>query len=149
MFNFLRKIQKSPLVEKRLQFKATREYNFVKNVLFFQFFSSRDLTPYGYDSNYNYVETDLLQTPSIIMKEQKRLKAPSYFTVDWMMDIEINPNFDLSFGVDNIFNVTQTKTFNDAPLSWARHGDHFHLDNMHLWGPVKGRVIWTKLQFEF
>lgn len=144
-----KKIQKSPLVENRAQLKINYEYNFLKTVLLFQYFSSRDLSQYGYNSNYNYAETDLMNTPPVTMREQKRQKAPDFLTIDWMMDYEVNPFFELSVGVDNILNLTQTKSYNDSPLAWARHGDHFHLDNMHLWGPLKGRVIWSKLKFEF
>jgi hypothetical protein len=50
--------------------------------------------------------------------------------------------------VTNLLDYTQTKK-GESPLSWRVHGDHSHLDNRHLWGPVQGRVLYAGIQFDY
>lgn len=106
----------------------------------------QNLSPYGYSDHYNRAQedTDPL-SPSfgeVFYSNPKRQKAPTYFTFDFDVQKELSPKSFFLFGVRNLFDYTQTRA-GDSPLTWARHGDHFHLDNFHIWGPLRGRQLWV------
>jgi outer membrane receptor for ferrienterochelin and colicin len=113
----------------------------------------RDLSAYGnYDKHYNVAYTD--QDPlsptfgETFKSDQKWQKAPTYFTVDLNFERELSENFSAGFAVLNLFDYTQTGA-GDSPTTWHIHGDHYHLDSFHIWGPLRGRQFFVSLQGDF
>ena len=107
---------------------------------------ARNLAPYGYDKHYNIAPSVDPLDPSFGSKGQdpKWQRAPTYFTLDLVFARKINENLSASGSVLNVFNYTQNQA-GDSPLTWHEHGDHYHLDNFHLWGPLRGRVFFLSL----
>lgn len=112
----------------------------------------RDLSTYGYGRHFNiaYTDDDVLSPTfgQTVTAAQKSQKAPAYFTVDLDFERKVSDTFTLTFSVLNALNYTQTGA-GDSPTTWELHGDHYHLDNFHLWGPLKGRQIFLGLRGEF
>lgn len=104
------------------------------------FTGSRSLGRYGYAEHFNTFD-------GTNVSNQKRQKAPSFFTVDLTLNYKISDNFEFSTGVFNLFDYTQTKK-GDSPLTWVEHepGD-VHIDNFHMWGPTKGRQLFAGLSW--
>lgn len=138
--------------EKKFSLKSTYDnsvWNFQQkvNVIFEQ-----DLSAYGYDQHYNiaYVDTDIM-SPTFdqsVYLDQKRQDSPTYMTLDLSVKKNIHKYWDLEIEIKNVFDYTQTKA-GDSPLTWAKHGSHFHLDNFHLWGPNQGRQFFISILGEF
>ena len=104
----------------------------------------RNLTEYGYDGHYaTYESVDSGLGPVDTVKERKNQRAPIYATVDLGTSYRPARDWELSLSVLNATNFTQTG-WGDSPLTWNQHGSdptHFHLDNLHVWGPLRGRVV--------
>jgi hypothetical protein len=81
-----------------------------------------------------------------IPTNQKKQKAPAYYTVDLFFQ-RVFSRVSWLVGVNNLFDYTQTKK-GESPLSWRTHRNHVHLDNRHVWGPNTGRVVYTGLKLE-
>ncbi len=138
--------------ERRLSLKSTFEddnWTFVQklNVVLEQ-----DLSAYGYADHYNIAYTDDdVMSPTYLetyYRDQKRQTSPAYFTLDLQFKRNLNKCWDFEFQVANIFDYTQTGA-GDSPLTWAKHGNHFHLDNFHIWGPLQGRRFIVSLVGDF
>ena len=112
---------------------------------------ARDLSKYGaYNEHYvnrNQSEEDGSgQIPSgTVLKKQS---SPNFFTVDTFISYQIHPAFQISLGVNNIFNYTQTKA-GDSPTTWHWHFTHAHFDQLHTWGPNVGRQFFFNLKGVF
>lgn len=106
----------------------------------------RNLSDYGYLRNYNRL-TGTFPDPEV-GQDLKRQSAPTFATLDIAAERSLNQNWKLIFSVANLTNYTQTSA-GDSPLAWERHGDHFHLDNRHLWGPLKGRQFFAQFEGTF
>lgn len=102
------------------------------------FTGSRSLGRYEYKEHYNIFD-------GTNVSNQKRQKAPSFFTVDLTLNYKLQQSLEFTAGVFNLLDYTQTKT-GDSPLTWVEHepGD-VHLDNFHLWGPTMGRQVFAGL----
>jgi outer membrane receptor for ferrienterochelin and colicin len=113
---------------------------------------ARDLSAYGYDKHYNIVNTD--QDPlsptfgETSKSDQKWQRSPTYFTVDLNFERHFDEDVSMSFAVQNALNYTQTGA-GDSPTTWHIHGDHYHLDNFHIWGPLRGRQFFVSLRGNF
>jgi len=138
--------------ERRFSLKSTYEddqWNFVQklNVVLAQ-----DLSAYGYSDHYNIAYTDGdVMSPTYgetYYRDQKRQTSPTYFTLDLQFKRNLNKYWDFEFQIANVFDYTQTKA-GDSPLTWAKHGNHFHLDNFHIWGPLQGRRFIVSLVGDF
>jgi len=108
---------------------------------------SRDLASYGYDTHYNIAPS---QDPFDSSfggegEDLKKQKAPSYFTLDLSAEKSISKNWVLMASVLNVLDYTQSQV-NDGPTTWEGHDDHFHLDNFHIWGPLRGRQVFLSLR---
>lgn len=138
--------------EKRMSIRSTwegKDWAFKQN---FNIVFAQDLTDYGYDQHYNiaYTDNDIL-SPSFgesVYQDQKWQKAPSFLTVDLFFNKEVSSVWSLELQVFNLLDYTQTGA-GDSPLAWAQHGDHFHLDNFHIWGPLEGRRFFLSLSGDF
>lgn len=106
----------------------------------------QNLASYRYNDHFNraFKDTEPLSPTfgEVFYSNPKKQKSPTYFTLDVDFQRELTETQIVSFGVRNIFDYTQTRA-GDPPLTWARHGDHFHLDNFHIWGPLRGRQFWV------
>jgi outer membrane receptor for ferrienterochelin and colicins len=104
----------------------------------------RNLSDYGYDKHYvSFEPVDTELGPVDTLKQLKNQKAPLFATVDIGTNYRPWRNWELSLTVLNATNFTQTG-WGDSPLAWNQHGSdpsHFHLDNLHVWGPLRGRVF--------
>lgn len=110
---------------------------------------ARDLAPYRYDQHYRTWGAVLADpgNPGLGTSDQvidkKRTSAPLYATFDVTIGYHPVHDVELSFSVLNVTDFTQTGA-GDSPLAWGQHGaslTHFHLDNMHVWGPLRGRTF--------
>jgi hypothetical protein len=112
----------------------------------------RDLSAYGYDKHYNIAFTD--QDPlsptfgETSTADQKKQTAPTYFTLDLNFERKLSENLSAGFAVLNVFDYTQTGA-GDSPTTWHLHGNHYHLDNFHIWGPLRGRQFFVSLKGSF
>ncbi|MCS6838131.1 MAG: hypothetical protein NZ480_04725 [Bdellovibrionaceae bacterium] len=80
--------------------------------------------------------------------DPKLQESPLFFTLDLTVVTTFWPNLEWEFAVTNVFDVTQN-SWGDPPLTWHIHGNHYHLDNSHLWGPLRGREFWSRLRYQF
>lgn len=98
----------------------------------------RDYADYqgaGYNTHYN----DAANTSS------KGDHSPSYVTADVRLSKQVNKTWQLYAGINNLTDYTQTGD-GDSPLFYDEDGAW---DVGHIWGPLRGRVIYagTKLTF--
>jgi outer membrane receptor for ferrienterochelin and colicins len=140
---------KLPTAAQEMRARFVSDYHFGKNelVVMANITGPRKLGAYGYHKNYNTLEDD--PDPMSFDKipaNQKRQKAPSFYTVDLFFQRDFS-HMSWLVGVNNVFDYTQTKK-GESPLSWRTHRNHSHLDNRHVWGPNTGRVIYTGLKIE-
>lgn len=113
----------------------------------------RNLTAYGYNRHYNIAYTsdditDPVNFGQTVVQDQKRQTAPTYFTMDLNFTRSFGEASSFGLSVLNVFDYTQTRA-GDSPTTWDLHGDHFHLDNFHIWGPLRGRQFFVNLKTIF
>jgi outer membrane receptor for ferrienterochelin and colicins len=118
------------------------------------FVGSRNLNHFAqYERHYNRISVvDDIFHPDFGSPPQgldpKKRQAPSFWTFDWHWSYRIEENLQWSVSILNLFNETQIG-HQDSPLTWHIHGNHYHLDNFHIWGPLRGREFLTRLQYTF
>lgn len=114
------------------------------------FIGARDLAAYGYERHYNIAPSEDPLDPSFGLggEDQKWQAAPAYFTVDLTLSAKIGESFSAGLAVLNLLDYTQVGA-GDGPTTWDHHGDHFHLDNFHIWGPLRGRQVFLTLRGDF
>jgi len=78
--------------------------------------------------------------------DQKNQKSPQFWTLDLDYSYSFSNGVALDISILNVFDYTQTR-IGDGPLTWDLHGAHYHLDNFHIWGPLKGREIVARLKY--
>lgn len=110
----------------------------------------RDLRPYRYYRHFNVASVgqdinDIDNFGILKASEQKLQKAPWFATFDFSLKRDIAPGWQIGINVINAFNYTQTG-HGDSPTTWHVHGDHYHLDNFHIWGPLRGRQVFASLR---
>lgn len=95
---------------------------------------ARNLAPYGYGDRYN---DDLSTSP-------KNTTSPAFTTVDLKVSKTLNKNFTLYAGAKNLFDYVQTDT--ESPLFYDADGG---FDSAHIWGPLRGRMVYAGLKATF
>jgi outer membrane receptor protein involved in Fe transport len=129
-------------IEKRINVRSEYEHNGYTFIISGFWVGSRDLSKYNEYPNHYNVSQGLLG-----VADQKWQRSPNY----WQWDSSLSKKWqsmELTLGVQNIFNYTQTKA-GDSPAMWHLHGNHTHLDNRHVWGPNRGREAYLKLTYNF
>jgi len=99
---------------------------------------SRDLTEYGYEGWNRLADVG-------DASKQKNTTAPSYYTVDMRLSKEVNKNFSLYAGVNNLFDYTQAGD-EETPLFYGADGGY---DVGYIYGPLIGRKIYAGIQAKF
>ena len=137
-------------VEQRARFRAERKISEKWEVAAsVQVTGSRNLSEYGYEDHYvNFEKIDSGLGPVDTVKELKNQRAPLFATVDVTTSYQPDKRWEVSLSVLNATDFTQTG-WGDSPLAWNQHGSdptHFHLDNLHVWGPLRGRVFMLSLK---
>lgn len=129
-------------IEDRIGLRSEYESDTLRFSLTGYWIGSRDLSKYyQYPDHYN-VSDGLLG-----VSEQKWQRSPEFWQWDFQVTQKIS-RWEISLGVQNIFDYTQTRA-GDSPAMWHYHGDHAHLDNRHVWGPNRGREVYTKFVYNF
>lgn len=80
--------------------------------------------------------------------DQKNQYAPEFWTLDWHYSYPFLTTLSLEVSILNVFDYTQTRN-GDSPLTWDLHGAHYHLDNFHIWGPLRGREFVARFKYSF
>ncbi|MFP5519272.1 MAG: TonB-dependent receptor plug domain-containing protein [Bdellovibrionia bacterium] len=129
-------------IEEKLQlkFEYNQEVHFVSATA--TRIGSRHLRDYGYDKNYNRVEGTFPDPEE--GKDLKKQISPEFWTLDLGYENKKYRNVSIRFDCLNCLDETQTKR-GDSPLTWAEHKGHFHIDNLHLWGPLRGRQLFASV----
>jgi len=80
--------------------------------------------------------------------DSKGSQSPSYFTADVRVAKELNKHWTLYTGVNNLTDYTQTAE-GDSPLFYDGSATDAGWDVGHIWGPLRGRLVYagTKLTF--
>ncbi len=122
----------------------------------FTWIGARNLSQYGYNQHYRTLEREyyIPGDPSFgfdyVVNQPKGQWAPGFVTWDLYLGWTLKNKYTFFGQVQNVLGFTQTGA-GDSPLNWASHGGdpkHFHLDNNHVWGPLKGRLISVGLKVE-
>ncbi len=137
-------------IEKRISINSNIDWKKWTASQRFILIGSRDLSSYRYDRHYNIAPSQDPFDPSFGEDGQdpKWQKAPTFFTVDLSFERTLNDDYKISFAVLNALDYTQTQA-GDSPTTWEQHGSHFHLDNFHIWGPLRGRQFFVSLRGNF
>jgi outer membrane receptor for ferrienterochelin and colicins len=129
-------------IERRLNLRAEYEKDGFTAVINGSWVGSRNISKY-----YQYADHYNVSDGLFGVSDQKRQRSPNY----WQWDASLIKKFkkiDVTLGVQNIFNYTQTKV-GDSPAMWHLHDSHTHLDNRHVWGPNRGREAYLRLTYNF
>ena len=121
-------------IEQRARFSIDYDINGWELYTEATWIGARDLAPYGYTERYN----DELATSA------KRTTAPAYTTVDLKISKELNKNFTVYAGAKNLFDTLQTDT--ESPLFYDADGG---FDSAHIWGVLRGRMMYMGLNARF
>ncbi|BBN60593.1 TonB-dependent receptor plug domain-containing protein [Hydrogenovibrio marinus] len=81
------------------------------------------------------------------MTKSKGTKSPAYFTADVKVSKDISKEWKVYAGVNNLFDYTQIGT-GDSPLYYDNTGTKTW-DTGHIWGPLRGRVVYGGVRTEF
>ncbi|TMN93723.1 TonB-dependent receptor [Pseudoalteromonas phenolica] len=96
--------------------------------------ASRDLTEYGYEG-FNDTQAQLA----------KPTTAESYITVDMKVSKAMSETFTLYFGASNLFDYNQAEDMG-SPLMFDAEGGY---DVVYIHGPLRGRMVYAGLTYEF
>ncbi len=92
---------------------------------------SRDLGKYGYEGF------------NIFDAAPKSTDASSYWTFDFRVSRDVGDHFSFYVGAYNLFDETQVKEM-ETPLFWDAEGAY---DVAYIYGPLRGRELYTGMQF--
>lgn len=121
-------------IEQRARFSVDYDINGWELYTEATWIGARDLTPYGYSDRFN----------DLALISPKSTTAPSYTTVDLKISKELNKNFTVYAGAKNLFDTIQTDT--ESPLFYDASGG---FDSAHIWGPLRGRMVYVGLKATF
>ncbi len=136
-------------VEQRARLVSDFHYGNWEFVNTINWVGPRNLAAYGYDQHFRSIHdapidpTDLPLGNAWQTNERKGQRAPGFFTWDIYLGWTLREKYTFYASVQNVLDTTQNK-FGDSPLNFASHGNdpmHFHLDNNHTWGPLRGRIF--------
>lgn len=111
----------------------------------------RNLHSYGYNNHFNSAsinETFGADYGLMTTSDPKLQRAPAFWTLDFTADYEFYKGWTAGVAVLNLLDETQTRR-GDSPTTFHVHGDHYHLDNFHIWGPLRGRQVFAQLKGVF
>lgn len=72
-------------------------------------------------------------------QDSKGNSSPAYYTVDAKLSKSLSKTFTVYGGVNNLFDYTQTSS-GDSPLFYNENNEW---DVVHIWGPLRGRVVYA------
>ncbi|MFH0710888.1 MAG: TonB-dependent receptor [Pseudomonadota bacterium] len=121
-------------IEQRARFSVDYDINGWELYTEATWVGARDLTPYGYTDRYN----------DLALASPKNTTAPAYTTVDLKISKELNKNFTVYAGAKNLFDTVQTDT--ESPLFYDATGG---FDSAHIWGPLRGRMVYAGIKAAF
>lgn len=121
-------------IEQRARFNVDYDVNGWELYTEAVWVGARDLSPYGYGDRYN----DLART------SPKNTTSPAFTTVDLKISKELNKNFSVYAGAKNLFDYVQTDT--ESPLFYDASGNP---DANHIWGPLRGRMVYMGVKATF
>jgi len=147
--NKFKKIQRLPIVEKKIQLNTNYHLDRMGISLNSTWVGALPLSLYGYDKHFNVVREDLASPEPYQFSSPKKQTSEAYFMLDLMFNYKWNQNINLDLSIKNLLNYTQTISAADSPTAWAKHGGHYHLDNMHVWGPVRPREFHIGIAYKF
>ncbi|MGE4503088.1 MAG: TonB-dependent receptor plug domain-containing protein [Thiomicrospira sp.] len=101
--------------------------------------AERQFSRYSH-ANYNAHFKDTQGTPST-----SGAKSPAYVIFDTRVSKQLTSAWTLYAGVNNLFDYTQVNA-GSSPLFYDNQGD---LDVTHIWGPMRGRLIYAGTQLRF
>ncbi len=143
-------------VEQRARLVSDMHFGNWEVVNTFTWVAARNLKPYGYDGHYQTL-AEVPDDPDfpllgnhLEVSQMKTAFAPAFITWDLYVAYNLKKQFSFFASVQNVLNFTQTGQ-GDSPLNWSTHGgdlSHFHLDNNHTWGPLRGRVVSVGMKVE-
>jgi outer membrane receptor for ferrienterochelin and colicins len=143
-------------VEQRARLVSDMHFGNWEVVNTFTWVAARNLKSYGYDGHYLTLG-DVPDDPAFPglgshteVITPKNAWAPAFLTWDLYVGYNWRNNCSFFASVQNVLNFTQTGQ-GDSPLNWSTHGgdlSHFHLDNNHTWGPLRGRVVSVGMKVE-
>lgn len=70
---------------------------------------------------------------------ERRSKSPSYYTIDTKVSKQFEQDITVYAGVNNMLDYTQTSA-GDSPYFYNENNEW---DVVHIWGPLRGRVIYA------
>jgi outer membrane receptor protein involved in Fe transport len=100
---------------------------------------SRDLTRYGTGEHYNVLN------PDGTVSDPKDMVAPSYVTLDARIEKSISEHMAIYLGGTNLTDFDQAGD-EESPLMYDAEGGY---DVVHIWGPLRGRVLYAGLKMDF
>jgi outer membrane receptor for ferrienterochelin and colicins len=139
-------------IERRFTLASNYQWNQWKISPRLVWVGARNLSAYLYDRHFNIstIDEDVFSETfgQVDASAPKRQTAPAYWTADLNVDYGLSNAFAVTMSILNITDFTQTD-LGDSPTTWHVHGNHYHLDNFHLWGPLRGRQIFAGIRGEF
>lgn len=75
---------------------------------------------------------------------QKSSMSPVFFTTDVRLDFKLNNNIKIYQGISNLFNYTQ-----QSRDSFLFVDDAGGIDTTNIWGPIRGRYVYTGIKVSF
>ncbi|MCX6074492.1 MAG: TonB-dependent receptor [Campylobacterales bacterium] len=121
-------------IEQRARFSIDYDINGWELYTEATYVGARDLAPYGYSDRYN----------DLALTSPKNTTAPAYTTVDIKVSKQLNKNFSLYAGAKNLFDTLQTNV--ESPLFYDANGG---FDSAHIWGPLRGRMVYAGMKAIF
>ncbi|MGZ8548507.1 MAG: TonB-dependent receptor plug domain-containing protein [Sulfuricurvum sp.] len=121
-------------IEQRARFSVDYDINGWELYTEATWVGARDLAPYRYTDRYN----------DLALTSPKNTTAPAYATVDLKISKELEKNFSLYAGAKNLFDTIQTNT--ESPLFYDTDGG---FDSAHIWGPLRGRMVYAGIKATF
>ena len=124
-------------IEQRARFSIDYDINGWELYTEATYVGARDLTPYNYIDRYNAYDGTVASSP-------KNTTAPAYTTVDLKLTKQLDKNFSLYAGAKNLFDYVQTNV--ESPLFYDANGG---FDSAHIWGPLRGRMVYLGMKATF
>lgn len=121
-------------IEQRARFSVDYDLNGWEVYTEATWIGARDLAPYGYTGRYN----DTTAT------SPKNTTSPAFTTVDVKISKKLNKNFSVYAGAKNLFDYVQTDT--ESPLFYDAAGE---FNSAHIWGPLRGRMVYAGIKATF
>lgn len=121
-------------IEQRARFSVDYDINGWELYTEATWVGARDLAGYGYTDRYD----------DLALTSPKNTTSPAYTTVDLKLSKSIDKNFTIYAGGKNLFDTVQTDT--ESPLFYDANGG---FDSAHIWGPLRGRMVYAGLKATF